>query len=336
MLRIPNLADVLPSSDQDFLYLSNVSPKDKPWDKHRSESDLVSKSYRFLEYDSYAQRIENCSRYLEFVLRPDVHGQVKFKLNHAFFCRVRFCPVCQWRRSLKWRARILEAVPKLLASYPSHRFIFLTLTVQNCPLEELRANVTHINKSWGRLVKRSKFPAVGWLKSLEVTRGRDGNAHPHLHVMLMVKASYFKGTNYLSQKRWSELWKSCLRVDYQPVVDIRLVKPKSGSSENSVTVYMSGVKKAIVEVVKYSVKEADLTDDPLWLKGLTNQLHKTRSVAVGGVFKDYMSSKEPEDLVHTDLEEDETLDEIAKAYFAWVQKVKRYKSINFLTEEETT
>lgn len=312
--------------DEGSSYLSSLSPKDKPWDDHRAKADLISDFYRFLEYHSYAQRMNLCSQRLEFSLCPDAEGEVKFKLKHALFCRVRFCPVCQWRKSLKWMGRVFKAVPKLLEDYPSHRFIFLTLTVQNCPLEELRANVDHINKSWGRLVKRSKFPAVGWLKSLEVTRGRDGNAHPHLHVMLMVSSGYFSGKNYLSQKRWSELWKSCLRVDYQPVVDVRLVKPKSGTYENISDGYASGVRTAVLEVVKYSVKESDLTLDPLWLQGLTEELRNTRSVAVGGVFKDYMSCKEPENLVNTDLEEDDEFDELTKLYFIWLKEIQKYKS----------
>jgi len=48
-------------------YLSDMSPKHKPWDKHRSEADEVEKIYagsRFSRHHRYAQRVEQCSQVL--------------------------------------------------------------------------------------------------------------------------------------------------------------------------------------------------------------------------------------------------------------------------------
>ena len=153
----------------------------------------------------------------------------------------------------------------------------------------------------GTFGKAKGISGLGWLKSIEVTRNsEDDSAHPHIHALLMVKPSYFSGTTYLSQKTWSELWKSCLRIDYQPIVNVKAVKPKVAEGADPV----EAVKAAVVETVKYSVKEEDLTGkkgkrdnrktkmtDADWLQELTKQLHKMRSVAVGGVFKDFMSGR---------------------------------------------
>jgi hypothetical protein len=47
--------------------------------------------------------------------------------------------------------------------------------------------------------------------------------------------------------------------------------------------------------------------DKEWLVALTTQLKKTRAVSVGGVFKDYISQKEPEDLAAFELKIDNAM-----------------------------
>lgn len=226
-----------------------------------------------------------------------------------------------------WRARFFQSLPKLLEDYPNHKFLFLTLTVKNCPLEELRANLTWMNKSWEKLTKRKQFPAVGWVKAVEVTKAKDNQAHPHFHAILMVPSSYFQGKLYLSHRNWLELWKSCLRVDYEPWVNIKAVRPKFGGSEDDKAKALDKIAHALCETLKYSVKEADLISDPQWLGELTKQLHKTRAVAVGGLFKDYLSDKEPEDLINSGLEDDEVSESDPKFWFGWRERYKRYQSM---------
>ena len=77
------------------------------------------------EFTKYASRIYDCSQILKFAPTPD-----KLVLKHAFFCRVRYCPVCQWRRSLLWRAVMFQQLPAIKEKYPSYRWVFLTLTVK--------------------------------------------------------------------------------------------------------------------------------------------------------------------------------------------------------------
>jgi plasmid rolling circle replication initiator protein Rep len=308
-------------SEGDNFYLSEVSPKDKPWDVHRRNADKVRKLYQDVGYDRYAERIDQCSRRLEFALKSSDVGEVALKLSMTHFCRCRHCPVCQWRRSLMWRARFFNVLPAILADNPSARFVFLTLTVRNCELEQLRETLAWMNEAWKRLSHRKAFPAIGWVKSVEVTRSLDGTAHPHFHAVLMVKPSYFTH-GYLSQAKWTEIWQSCLRVDYTPVLDIKTVKLPKGATAGEVE---HGLAVALLETLKYSIKEADLISDAEWLRQLTIQLHKTRSVAVGGIFKNYITEEEPEDLIHTDLDNEEPASEDdPKVWFGWREMVQRY------------
>jgi plasmid rolling circle replication initiator protein Rep len=311
--NITELSDTLTAS----FPLSDASPKDKPWDKHRANSDTVKGMYQEVGYERYADRIQECSQRLIFALQQaDNDGERLFHLTGARFCRVRHCPVCQWRRSLMWRARFFKAIPGLLGDYPKARFIFLTLTVRNCPLDELRETIGWMNQAWVRLTKRKQFPALGWVKSVEVTRGEDGSAHPHFHVVLMVKPSYFSH-GYLSQADWTQLWKQSLRVEYTPVVNVKAIKGKGDEK---------GIFIALCETLKYSVKEDDLKFDKNWLQGVTQQLHKTRAVSLGGIFKSYLSDDEPEDLIHTELGEEEVPEEAPEFTFSWRETLKKYMS----------
>src|SRR5712691_13511558 len=84
-------------------YLSDASPRHKPWDVHRAEADEVQQAYAggTSRHQRYAGRVEACSQVLEFARDPPKKsGKQKYTLKNAWFCRVRHCPVCQWRRSL--------------------------------------------------------------------------------------------------------------------------------------------------------------------------------------------------------------------------------------------
>lgn len=321
----------------DPVYLSSLSPKDSRWDDKRYQADRFKALYEGTEYSCYAVRIAECSCRLVFAFQIDNTGLCQLKLQAAHFCRCRNCPVCQDRRSMMWRGKAFKILPRVLGDYPKARFIFLTLTVKNCPLDQLRSTLEWMHKSWQKLVKRKEFATVdGWMRSVEVTRGHDDTAHPHYHCLLMVKASYFKGDNYVSQERWSEIWGACLEVEYNPIVDVRAIKPKRGALGDQ---QQLALMAAIVEAIKYTTKPSDvLRGDGLnstatvvanqqWLVELTKQLHKTRAIATGGVLKSYLKAleNEPDDLIHVDengLAEADS--DSPRVTFGWRERVRRY------------
>jgi len=321
------------SEGGDSWYLSDISPADKPWDIHRAQSDELAKIYQTIGYSRYSERIGECSQWLTYAMKSNDEGQIKLKLREARFCRVRHCLVCQWRRSLMWRARFIKALPEIQKVYPTARWIFVTLTVKNCELTELRATLTRMNLAWGRLIKRKEFPALGFIKSVEVTRGADGTAHPHFHCLMLVSAGYFS-KGYISHAKWTELWESCLKADYTPILDVRVVKSTKGTSDDSPEASNSAMLRAICETLKYAVKPSDLLADPKWLDELTKQLQKTRAVAVGGCLREFFSEDEPEDLINGDIEEEEKTDDEATLDFIWSSFVKRYKKDDKKSQEK--
>lgn len=218
-----------------------------------------------------------------------------------------------------WRSRFFKRLPKILEDYPKHRWIFLTLTVRNCPLGELRTTIRGMSKAWNKFVKFKAFPATGWVRSLEVTRNPDTrDAHPHYHVLMMVPASYFSGNVYLSNQKWREQWQKALGIDYLPVTNVKVIKPQTGDSHP--------MARGILETIKYGVKESDLLGDSEWLAELTSQMDKLKTVALGGVIKNYLKEQEPEDLIHTDEDEIDTelLEQYPELMFDWKRIVNRY------------
>ena len=297
------------------LALSELSPKDKSWDKHRHSADLVADLYRGnIAFDSYAQRMDFCAQILDFKLVPDLDlGELQLKLSAAHFCRVPQCPVCQSRRSLMWKARALRALPLVVKDYPNHRWLFLTLTQKNCSVNELRETVLEMNKSFRRLTRCKRWAVEGWIKSLEVTRGKDGSVHPHFHCLLMVSPSYFRH-DYLNYDEWSDLWQRSARLDYKPQVHVRAV-----AKDRDPTIL-------IPEILKYSIKESDLYKSKEFLLGITEQLYKLRRISVGCILRSYMKKleEEPEDLIGKDEKNQDEVDE-GHLYFEWKYEDKKYK-----------
>jgi len=260
--------------------------------------------------DAHAFRQSKCATYLRYAIEKDTWHTY---LNKAYFCKQRTCPVCSWLRSVKWRIRIFRGLPRLLLDFPAFSFLFLTLTVRNCHFSELRSCVGSMQQSWKRLADLSSFPAVGYLKSLEVARPRDcfwsghylgrygskqtrvfrqelkqrgfslgswseyfcEEVHPHFHVLMMVRPDYWT-SGYLDHSQWVSLWRRAARLEYDPVVDIRWVKSDQLNS-------------GVLEVSKYCLKSSDMTDRLGCL--INRRLHGLKLLYSGGVFADYFSQK---------------------------------------------
>lgn len=312
----------VPNSDESVNDLCKISPKDKPWDTHRSQADDVQSVYATAkEFERYSVRIGKCSGILRFgeVLDKET-GEYLLRLRESRFCRVRHCPICQWRRSLMWQARFYQYLPKIQEDNPKGKWLLLTLTVRNCPIEELGKTIQDMNGAWQRLSQRKEFSRVlGWVRTTEVTRGKDGSAHPHFHALLLVPPSWF-GKDYVAHARWVELWQQCARLNYAPNVDIRTVKPKRAGMTD-----FEALSGAVQETLKYAVKPSDMTDDPDWFLEMTKQVHKKRFIATGGVLKDALRVTEEteEDLL---VEAQGTGEESQKRIaFAWNTDKRKYR-----------
>lgn len=195
------------------------------WTPLRRKSELLAASYGRLDLEQRKIKVDDCGTFLQFALGPD-----KARLHRANFCKDRLCPMCQKRRSLKVYAQA-SSIMDYLDDNIKCRYAFLTLTVRNCEGSELKKTIdtlldgfrclSHKNKEWKRSI-------LGCMRALEVTRNPlNGTWHPHLHCILAVPASYYDRHSpyWISQKRWSELWKQSCDLHYTPVVFVEAVRP---------------------------------------------------------------------------------------------------------------
>jgi len=227
-----------------------------------------------------------------------------------------------------WQARFYQSLPKIVQEQPKARWLFLTVTVRNCSIGELASTLTAMNAGWKRLIERREFrPVLGWVRTTEVTRGHDGSAHPHFHALMMVPPSMLTGTNYIKHARWVELWRDCMRLDYQPVVDVRAVKERAPeAAQTAADARAAALQRAVAETLKYSVKPSDMTADAEWFLELTRQTHKRRFVATGGALKDVLRVDEETDtdMVMADGQA-EGEDDGSRLAFNWRSSERRYR-----------
>lgn len=306
--------------------ISNTG-KERPWREKKLKTIELANSYYRLGNKKY-YRIKDCGSYLEYRRYLETN---EMRLNRSNFCKVRLCPMCSWRRSLKIFGQTSKVMNKALEE-KEYRFLFLTLTCKNVDGEELSNKIDELFKAFTKMTRRKNFKQAvkGWFRALEVTHNLDKSSesydtyHPHFHMVLMVNESYFKDTRvYLTHKDWVELWKSCLKVDYDPLINIKAFK--AATKEET--------EKSIAEVAKYAVKDDDLiikdengqvdeelTDDAVFI--LDKALANRRLVAFGGRLREIqqqlkLDDMENGDLINTDNEDEELredLDYIIESY----------------------
>lgn len=196
--------------------------------------------------------------------------------------------MCSWRRSLKIFGQTSKVMNKALEE-KEYRFLFLTLTCKNVDGEDLSNQIDELFKAFTKITRRKTFKqsVKGWFRALEVTH-----------------------------KDWVELWKSCLKIDYDPLVNIKAFK--AGTKEET--------EKSIAEVAKYAIKDDDLiiknengqvdeklTDDAVFI--LDKALANRRLVAFGGRLKEIqqqlkLDDMENGDLINTDNEDEQLRDDL--------------------------
>jgi len=148
-----------------------------------------------------------------------------------------------------------------IADTEDYSYIFLTLTAKNVKGEELSQELDKYFAAFKKLTERKEYKALahGHFRCLEVTRNWiTDEYHPHFHVIIAVNKSYFTDSRkYLSNEKWTSLWKDCMGLDYTPVVDVRKIKPP-GDADDASEPFSIRYAKAVAEVAKYTVKVDDI------------------------------------------------------------------------------
>lgn len=321
--------NVIISHDNDvvntFLQDFSSSGRENPWKEKKIETGKISDIYKFIDENKQcgwywikkAERLDGCASQLLFdVLMHTQTGETRKRLQSANFCRVRLCPMCGWRRARKIQAQMYKII-SVAQQRQKLRYLFLTLTVPNVTAEELSDTITHLLKSYKKLIqyKQVDTAVVGTYRALEVTHNISNDTyHPHIHAILAVPPSYFRGKSdiYIPQSEWLSLWQKATGQSEITQVDVRAVKQGQDPDK---------VLKTLSEMCKYTVKTGDILQplDMMWsadiVMTLDTALHKRRLVAYSGLLKDIHAELQLDDAVDGDLvqasdEDDKSPDEV--------------------------
>lgn len=268
----------------------SATGKKRKWDLHKQNNLKLVELYKqaikinpSVISPKRLQDLVDCASQLEYL--QDAEGNKK--LYKTYFCRVRLCPMCQWRRSLKLFSQVSKITDYINQQNDDVRYLFITLTQKNCCGSELVQEINKINKSFSLLVDKTKRvqPAtkfkkmlLGYIKSTEVTYNpKTKTYHPHLHCIFAVQGEYFNKANYINKNSWRAIWADLLKIDYLPQINVQAIKP-------------ARQQKAVAELAKYPAKVSSILNLPQAqavqvVMDLTTLCYKRRFVAFGGIFK---------------------------------------------------
>lgn len=285
----------------------NGKVKTNDWQGKKKNNLELANSYKRIYANTSKSKkyvkVKDCSTWLEFKLYLE---SLEKRLNGANFCKDRLCPICNWRRTLKVFGQASAVMDMAVAE--GYEFIFLTLTQKNVKSEQLSDEITKMLEGFKTMCKRTKFKKAfkGYFRALEVTYNkRHDEYHPHFHIILVVNKRYFKSEYYHSHEDFVALWRDCMKLDYDPNVDVRRFKSATKKQ----------LSKSLAEATKYTVKDADYliknkkgnlnpakTDKVVHT--LAEALFNRRLIAWGGVLKEYhkklnLDDAEKGDLIYT-------------------------------------
>lgn len=258
-----------------------------PWRAKKQENLVYANYLNELGYLK-AKNVRECGEVLQFAI--DENGQ--FKLHNTWFCKSRLCPMCAWRRRLELVTETSTILDRALLADSKSEFLFLTLTLKNAELGDLKLVLQQLHKGFYRLMKYKRISNItkGYIRATEITINRKTKQyHPHLHIMLMVPKDYSRRKQYkryVPQEEWVALWRRALRVNYDPVVNIKKVRSRKRKNGTE-----SGELAAAKEVAKYQVKSKEyltgqVKSDLVYLDELEGALRNTRQFGYGGLLKE--------------------------------------------------
>ncbi|HEA0558369.1 TPA: protein rep [Escherichia coli] len=304
------------STNKKSATLSSVSINGDRITERKKESFKTANSFiirgKIEENETLTKRGErslNCAQQRYIVV---VNGKAHTVFTHR--CRSRHCQNCQRIKAFVWQEKMKEIFPDLISKYPNHKYLFITFTVKNPKLKNLKSVLICMSRAYAKMFQRKAFKKwfVGDIRSTEITRGNSGEdeAHPHFHALICVHPTYFKGSNYMSADVWGQNWGECLEAEFKkegleynaadypkgfPRVDIRLAKSADRKTDITNKNITEHGEQLINYVLKYSVKGSDLLKNgkaDKWFWEFDKQVKNIRMIAASGDIKKSLAKLE--------------------------------------------
>lgn len=229
-----------------------------------------------------AEKLHHCWTHLEFYKRYGKTTEERLKkdmrLVYANSCKVRLCPACAWRRSLKIFKVNKEIFNYIKSKEKTAKFIFLTLTLKNCYADELEQTIDLMLNAFNKMTRRKVIKQAwrGYIRTLEINYTQESNTfHPHLHILILTSKNYFNKGIYLKTEDYANLFGEICGVNYTPITYVELAN-----------------KKSLAEISKYCTKFSNIfkinnqkTFDYV-VQILDTAFNNRRTISYGFLFKD--------------------------------------------------
>lgn len=315
------------------VHLGHSDPLSK-FTRHRRLNQPIARAlYNDSETIEVGKRIATCAEVLGVELYDNDSEGLEARLRAMRPCNARLCPFCEWRRTRAWRRRLFNGLEAFAETGEKRVPLFLTVTVPNPLLGDLRTCLKEMNAAWRRLISSKGFPTDLWFRRTEVTVSSSVAsgptfAHPHFHALLLVKPSYF-GKGYIKQDVWADRWSAAMRANQRLVVDIRRVTSRGNDNDGSTIGLQEqsiANKSAVLEVAKYMSKATQLLEIGDELPEFHRQMARVRLYGVSKGLRHYIKGGDvtAAELLddNVDLEDARVPD--ARAIARWFEDTSEY------------
>ena len=126
-----------------------------------------------------------CADVLTFLKSND--GSLK--LYQAWFCKDRLCPICNWRRAMKFSTQVGLILNEFKRRKVKGRPIFATFTMRNVKADEISESFSKFARSFTKLrqYKEVAKSLVGAIRASEITYNPDSDEIEYMDNVVFVK-----------------------------------------------------------------------------------------------------------------------------------------------------
>ena len=237
-------------------------------------ADLMNDNKMFTDSDRIS--LDTCGTYLSF----GITDKNEIRLTGSNFCRKRYCPMCQWRKSEKQFSNCLKLADAL--ENKGYRFLHLVLTVPNCAGGlDLINTIKKMNYAFSKFIKHKEIKRAykGIMRCLEISYNYATHLfHPHFHCLIDVKSSYFHNPkHYMKHSVIVDLWTKSYNSNVALQCSVGAIKGDD--------------KLGFAEVSKYCIKPLDFekgnrAENAYIIYTLAYTLKGNRFIQTYGVIKD--------------------------------------------------
>ena len=203
----------------------------------KKQSNELADILECTEFNKWSERIRSSCQYLK--ISTDENGKNKIS---KLISMIRPEPLTSHHLQQKSWAQFNKNAPSVIEQYPHHIWLFITLTIPNCDISNLRERYKYLNSSFSNLLKMNEFKKYfgqsgqfyknkkgekncGYFKVLEASKSSEFNhCKPHMHIIFHMPKNFEDSKNYLSEQKLQELWMKACNINYPLHVDIIRVK----------------------------------------------------------------------------------------------------------------